>query len=263
MNIKPKHDKPLTTPEYFITSEQIDFNIIGLPLKTRYGFIKAIKVKEYPKTSRWIEFLKLEPWEVKKLVTERAKGELIEDDIISDLEDNSLLACIQTNVAQLKSVYGEILSELMPYDYSEDFFYKNVTTQSEFDDLRKLILQFNSIQVREKSQDKEVERYNVLRELMNKAKGKSIDFEAQYTCLCAIGHKPHDINDFTLSQFFGTFKRIELFKLYDTTTLYKTVDSKDKVEIIEWYKSFKDKDEGITYDSVDDLATNNPFLRGK
>ena len=263
MNIKPKADKHSTYPELFLTPEQEDFFITGLPLKTKYGFLKPIKVKEYPKVSRWIEFLKMSDWEIKNLIRKQFKGSLMQELIYEDLSNNTLLYCIQTNVAQLKTAYGEIFQELMPYDYSEDFFYKNVTTQVEFDDLRETILNYNRIEVRKKNPNPEIEYYNMIKDLMNRKKGKSIDFDAQFSCLCAIGHKPHDINDFTLSQFFATFKRIELFKLYDTTTLYKTVDSKDKVQIIEWYKSFKDKEEEVLYESNEDIAKNNPFLRGK
>ena len=64
-----------------------------------------------------------------------------------------------------------------------------------------------------------------------------------FTSLMAIGHKPHDINDFTLCQFYSAFKRIQYFKAHETTTLFKTVDSKNRIDIIEWFTSSEKTDD--------------------
>lgn len=54
--------------------------------------------------------------------------------------------------------------------------------------------------------------------------------------------KPHDVNDLTMYQFYALFNRLQFFKSYDTSTLYKTVDAKDKVKVIEWFKSTREKE---------------------
>jgi hypothetical protein len=240
--------KQLAT-ELYVTPEQEDLFVIGLPLKTKYGFIRPIKVKEYPKYIQWIEFLKFQDWEVKRIIRQQVKGTMYEETVKEDLENNTLFRCIQTNVFKLKDAYGEIFKELMPNDYSDDFFYKNVTSQVEFDELRRLILSFNRIEYREKNPNPEIERGFKMKEWLASKKGNVITFDSMYTSLC-VNSKPHDINDYTLSQFYGSFKRLEMFKLYDTTTLYKTVDSKDKVKVVEWFKSFKDKPEEKSFEDV-------------
>jgi hypothetical protein len=240
----------------YVVSAQSDMFVIGLPLKTDYGFVRQIKVKEYPTMLIELEILKMADWELKSMIKKQIKqikGGIVADSVLSDLSTKPLINCIQLNTAGLRTKYGEVFSKFM-IDYEGDKFFERFKTQSDFDSFRNAVLDFNGIDRVEWNPNPELRRFQRLEQHFNKMSGRSVDFDAMFTSLMAIGHKPHDINDFTLYQFNSAFKRLQMFKMYDTTTLYKTVDAKGRIEIIEWFKTTKDKDNEkseIEYDSLE------------
>ena len=135
-------------------------------------------------------------------------------------------------------------------------------TQSEFDDFRKLILSFNGVEFVEANPNPEIQKFNIMKSIINRSKGSQVTFYSIVTSVAVVGgFRPHDIVDFTLFQLYAYFKRIEFFKMYDTTTLYKTVDAKDSIKIIDWFKSAKDKEEEKLYDDVSDLKADIFFKK--
>ena len=245
--------------DLLLTSRQEQFYCTGLPMKFNDLKIKPIKVKEYPLYWEYIEFLKLQGWEVKNLILKEIKGSVIENIVKDSFSRDSFLICVQNNVYRLRDQYVKILETFIE-DFDPKYFVS--ITQTEFDELRKIILSYNGIEFMETNPNPEIQRFNFMKSKINKSKGGQIDFEAIYTSLCiGCGLKPHDINDITLYQFYAMFKRLELFKSYDTTTLYKTVDAKDKIKIVEWFKSTKEKEEDAFFDSTDELRKQNVFLK--
>lgn len=225
--------------DYYVTPIQKDLFIIGLNLKTDYGIIRPIKVKEYASMAMDLQMIKSEDWEIKSLVKKFAKDTPIKDKVYDKIDNNSLIECIQENVYGLRDRYNNIFKKIV-IDFDEKKFLYQFSSQQEFDDFRKLILKFNQIPYIEWNPNPELRYFQRLELFFKKNNSKSIDFNAMYSSLMYVGHSPHNINDYTLSQFYSLFKRIELFKGYDTSTLYKTVDSSGKTEIVEWYQSTDD-----------------------
>ena len=64
----------------------------------------------------------------------------------------------------------------------------------------------------------------------------------------------------TLKQFYSVFKRIEYFKSYDTTTLYKTVDTKDSIKVIDWTTNYNDKSDEVLLTLEEAIDTNRNIL---
>ena len=246
--------------DLFIKSEQEQFYCTGLPMKFNTWKIKPIKVKEYPLYWEYIEFLKLQGWEVKSRIIKEIKGSIIETFVKEQLNDSSFLVCIQNNVFKLRDHYSQIF-ELFVEDFDPKFFH-TVSDQEQFDNLRKLILSYNGIEFVETNPNPEIQRFNRMKLLINKSKGAHIDFDSMYTSICVgLCMKPHDVNDLTMYQFYALFNRLQFFKSYDTSTLYKTVDAKDKVKVIEWFKSTKEKEEETLYNSTEDLKKANVFMK--
>ena len=70
--------------DLFVTEEQKNMWDIGLKLKTRYGHIRRLKVKEYPIYSQQIEFLKLQGWEVRNTILKVIKDTIVEESVADD-----------------------------------------------------------------------------------------------------------------------------------------------------------------------------------
>lgn len=245
--------------DLFVTEKQDSMWVLGLKLKTPYGYVRPLKVKEYPIYYQHIEFLKLQGWEITKFILREIKGTSVEDSIKSDLKNNSFLTCVQNNVFQLRNQYLEIFNIFVD-DFEDKYLWQ--MTQSEFDDFRKLILAFNGVEFVEANPNPEIQKFNVMKSIINRSKGSQVTFDSIVTSVAVGGgFRPHDIVDFTLYQLHAYFKRIEFFKMYDTTTLYKTVDAKDSIKIIDWFKSAKDKEEEKLYGDVSDLKSDIFFKK--
>jgi len=238
--------------------------VSGLPLKTKWGLLKPIKLKDYVVERQKVSILSSDSWQIKKIIKKEIKCQERFQHIEMQLDEMSYLSCIQSNVYGLRKLYDDLL-KLFIYDYEENKTIYKITNQDEFDDLRKLILEYNAIPYKKKSQNSEIEKFNLMKEWMDRKKNGTIDFDSIYTSVAKeFGLKPHDINDLTLLQFFRYFKRIEIFKNYETSTLFKTVDSKDQIKIINWYQSVYDEIENEkVYNSIEELKSVNVFTNGR
>lgn len=243
----------------YLTPSQYDFSIISIPLKTDYGLVRPIKVKEYPSMIIDIEILKMADWEIKNWIKRSVKGTIIEDVVKEELEGKTALKCIQTNLNGLRDKYNELFKKIV-IDFDDNFIYK-FQSQSDFDEFKKQILDYNRINYIEWNPNPLLRRYQKMDLFAKKAINGSIDFDAIYTSLMCVGHSPHNINDYSLAQFYGAFTRLQLFKQYDTTTLYKTVDSSGKLEIVEWFKSALDKKDSGDKDWDEIQKENKQFTK--
>jgi hypothetical protein len=239
--------------EDFVLPNQEALWIQGLPIQTDYGFMKPIKIKSYSRFAGDFEFLKMQGFEIKDIIKKQCRGSSTEEFVISAIENVSFLELVRTNFWSLRDRYYSVFSRFI-----EDFDLKNFETmkQIEFDGLRELILNFNGVKYYRKSQDKKLERFNMMEIALKRAKSAGgIEFDAVYALLMTReggGHKPHDINDFTILQFYSAFNSIQNQKNHDATILFKTVDP--KTEIVEYFKTIRDKGEdGIVYKNMDEL----------
>ena len=226
--------------------------INGLPLKTDYGVLKPIKIKSYLRYAQDFEFLKLQGWELKEILKKQSKGSALEEIVVEQIENSSFIEMVRTNFFGLRDKYLEIFSKFI-----EDFDVRkfSIMNSDEFELIRDLILRYNGITYHKKSQDKEVEKFNRMERLLKKNKGGGeIEFDAVFALLMTReggGHKPHDINDFTILQFYSAFNSIQNQKNHDATIIFKTVDP--KIEIIEFFQSIRPKEDGIIYKDMDAL----------
>jgi len=230
-------DKMGLNKEYnnYCTIEEKDMWIQGFPLKTEYGIIKPLTIKEYNRYSIEINFLKLQNWEIEKLIKKEYEEDEIKLDILkSDFKRNEFITNIRNNVCGIRDEYLKIF-KIFIIGFEDKFFWEINT--NEFNNLRKLVLDFNDIFLYEANPNPEIERYNRMKSYMAFKKGKLLVFDTIFTTLMSGiggGHSVDDINNMTIRQFHSLYKRIEFIKAYDTTTLYKTVDTKGDIEIVGW-----------------------------
>jgi hypothetical protein len=143
--------------------------------------------------------------------------------------------------------------------FVKDFNPKSLWTMgfSDWNRLRKLILDFNDIYYHEANPNSEIERYNKMKQFLAMKKGGTIEFDAMYSLLMTKeggGHQPSDINEWTYRQFNSAFKRIQFNKAHEVTTLFKTVDTQNSIEIVEYYKTFREEDNERLFNSIDEIS---------
>lgn len=251
--------------ENFVTIGQKEEWIVGHPLMTDYGYIKSIKVKDKNKLSNEIEFIKLQGWQVKNQILKYLSGNDNEEDIKAMFKSNSFIICVKNNVQQLRKVYKKVFDKFFVDGFDEENFY--TMGQEEFDTLRELILDFNSIPYRRVNPNEDIDRFDRMKYIIAQRKGQVVDFDAMYSTLMTKeggGHNPWDINEFTMRQFSHAFKRVEYVKGNEVTTLYKTVDTDNRVEVVAWFKSaLEEENEERSYGSIDDLRKSNAFMINK
>lgn len=244
--------------DYYLTEENESLWITGLGVKTDYGRIRPIKVKEYSMLSGHLEFLKLQGWEVKELIQKSIKGSLVENVVLDSINGNDFMTCVQNNVFKLRDQYTSIFNMLVE-DFDEKMFWK--VTNAEFDKFRKLILRYNGVRYYERNPNPEIEKFNMYERLIAKRNGASVEFDTIFALLMTKeggGHKPHDINDFSILQFYSAFSVIQNVKNHEATILFKTVDP--KMEIANYFQSLREKEEDKVYKNIGELTKNNPFL---
>lgn len=250
--------------EYFVLPEYEESWIQGYPLKTEYGYIVPIKVKDYFKYIGEIDFIKKQSWEIKK---EILKGLIRTDEemfhiVRKDFERASFMTCLKNNVAGLRDAYNKVFS-IFIHDFNPDGRFYWSLNESDFDTLRKLILDFNHIPYHEKNPNEEIEKFNRIKTHIASVKGGLIEFDTIYSTLMTKeggGLSPDEINNLTMRQFFLAFHRIEYIKGNEMTILFKTVDSKGELEVIDWNRSFRNKEEDNTFESLEQA---NAYMKKK
>jgi len=249
----------------YVKANQIEDWIIGFPLETDFGYVRPIKVKERSRLSNEMNFLKLEGWQVTKEIIKAISNDINKEDIERQLTDNSFITCVKNNVKNLRTTYKHIFDNFFVDKFDEKLF--STMSQTDFDELRFLILDFNSISYRKINPNEEIDRFDRNKYLIAQAKGQMISFDTMYTTLMTKeggGHLPWNLPEFTIRQFVHAFKRVEFVKGSEITTLYKTVDSENKVEVVNWFKStMKEEKEEKSYKSKEDLKKSNAFNSSK
>jgi len=250
----------------FVTELEEEKWIQGYPLITDYGFIKALKVYQSLEYRDEIDFIKQQGWEIVNMLKNiYSETDFVHETMLKDLENNELIVCIRLNLFGLKDNYLRVFSMFID-NFEEISFWK--MTQTEFDNLRKLILKFNKIHLYEANPNSRIERYNRINSYIAFKKSRMLEFDTMFSALMigiGGGKTPDEINNLTLRQFNSAYDRITLVKGYETTTLYKTVDSKDSVKIVDWDASFRavKGDEEKEYNSIEELKKTNPLANGK
>lgn len=250
--------------EDFVIPQFVESWIQGYPLKTDYGYVKALKVKDWFKYINGVEVLKKQGWEVEDLILREVMGSDKESLVRQIFRKYTFMECLKNNLAGIRDVYSPIFREFVE-DFNEKEFFMTIN-QDEFDNFRRLILDFNHVQYREANPNKEIERFNRMKEYLKKTKGGSIEFDTIFTTLMSGkggGFTPDQINDMTYRQFMLNFKRVEFMIAHDTTALFKTVDTGNKVEIVNWSRSSREEIVEQVYDSLEDLQKSNVFAGGK
>ncbi len=220
-----------------------DFYILGVPIKTKIGILYPIYMSHYWILNKYVSVLVLEKEDVVdylnklsqvneefKMLFECAKEVGLHELIVNFKDD-------KFNQFFLHDIYIDY-KYFFKFCFREDVFDK-IQNDEELQYYIELIKDFNDIKYQKPNPNPEIAKFDLLERQLLEAKGELINFEAMYTSnLITSGIHP---NEMTIYQFNKAFDRIGVFKSYDTSTLFKTVDVENKVDITPWYSEIKKK----------------------
>ncbi len=237
------------------------FFITGIPLETKYGVLRPIKVIDYPKVALHLKYLEMPEWEVKEHILGRISDERLKSFISIKFNNTTLLNCIQENVANMRFYYQDLFSHFIE-DYDKENFVHKFTDVSEFESFRRLVLRYNGIIVEEPNPNPQIRQFQMFKKKMNESRGSVIDFETVFTSLVVgCGMSVTEVNELTLYAFYSIFSRLQLFQQHDDTVLFKTVDAKGDIEVIDAFKCLGREDDKHYFDNVEQLKQGNVFMK--
>ena len=224
-----------------------EFYILGVPIKTKIGILYPIYMSHYWIIDKYIYVLALEKEDVLAHLGNLSK--INEDfDILFDCAKAiglyELVCSFKSNEYEgffLNDLYKQY-KELFEFCFREDVFDK-IQNSEELEHYIGIIKGLNDIKYNKPNPNPEIAKFDMLERQLQEAKGEIVTFEAMYTSnLITSGVHP---NKMTVYQFNKAFDRLGQFKNYETTTLFKTVDVENKIDIELWYSEIKKKEPNI------------------
>lgn len=217
--------------------------IIGQPINLPIGIIYPVRVSQYEELSVHMGALFVDSFDVTSTLKELEKKEPDFEELVKYSQSVDFFTFLTT--FKDKQYKGSFLydlydgqKKLFEFLFREDVF-DNIRSDDELKMYRRKIIEMNNITYEKPNPNPELARLDELKSKLAEMKGENITFEAMYTSVllsCSI-----NINDLTLYQLNKAFDRIVHFKNYETTTLFKTVDTSGKMDISPWYGTTREK----------------------
>lgn len=218
-----------------------DFYILGLPIETPIGIMYPTLMEDYPTLIGFMPIIQLDKNDISNSLKDMAKENIEFQPLVDYIHSVTLFEFTisfksdEYKGSFLHDIYIQY-KNLFQFCFKEDVF-DNIKTDDEFKFYIQLIKEVNDIQYEKPNPNPEIARFDRLKRMLQEAKGESISFEAMYSSvLLSSGIHP---NEMTIYQFNKAFDRIGHFKNYDTTTLFKTVDTSGKLKVEPWYRTTK------------------------
>lgn len=228
--------------------------ILGNPVTTPIGTAYPLLVKDYQELSSHLSSLTLDKSQLISFIQDIAKENKGLEPFVEMVEESTLYEFMMAFAVEeyrgtfLYEIYAG-QQRLFEYFFKEDVISK-IESEEDFEYYRELIKAMNDITYAPPNPNPELARLDRLKTKLMEMKGENITFEAMFTSvLLSSGVAP---NELTLYQFNKAFDRITHYKNYDTSTLFKTVDSGGKMDIQPWYGTTSTEEPGtITEEQLD------------
>lgn len=224
-----------------------DFYIIGLPIDTEIGKLYPTLMEDYPTLLKYLGVLTLEKDDLIISLSAIAKENDGFQPLVDYAKDVSLFEFAITFKGEdykgtfIQDIYIQF-KELFKFCFKDDVFDK-IQDNEEFEYYIQLIKDVNDVQYEKPNPNPEIARFDRLKKKLQDMKGETVTFEAMYSSvLLSSGIHP---NKMTIYQFNKAFDRIGHFKSYDTTTLFKTVDTSGKLDVHPWYSMTKKEEPSL------------------
>lgn len=210
--------------------EKYDFNITKKSVTTRMGTLNVKTVAEYENFSKQTAIILMDRSDLLDLLKS------IDPKILNLIKGLHIYEFLKMVKESEVTVFGlnvlvELFQSSFKYLFDDDVLFK-INSPQEYDEIILLIKWVHGLPVEMENPNPVIARLDKIKRQMD-AGGISIDFDTMYSSIWVhIGQEPCDI---TLYQFKELFYRISMLKSYETSTLFKTVDTKNDIKIQNWY----------------------------
>ena len=231
------------SPLFIMNQSKTKITLDGI----EYKEVRNIKVSEYPTIHTFLMYMTNRDFQIKQILIDHIeKSKTMDyvvrenkDMLIKEVSDNSLIHLIHSDFMGLKKQYTMIF-KFFVVGFEDKDIYK-ISSMDQLDGYTDLFIQINGLMMKKVNSNPKIAYYDLLKQEVNKAQGHSTDFESVYTSIMGLaGYTPDQVEAMTLYQFYRLFHRLSVIKNYDTSTLFKTVDYKGKLDIKDWYSPFEE-----------------------
>lgn len=210
--------------------DKYEFNITKRSVQTRIGTLDVKLVSEYENFSKQTAIILMDRSDLLELLKSIDPKIL---DLIKGLHVYEFLQMIKESGATVfgLNILVELYESSFKYLFNDDVLFK-INSPQEYDEIILLIKWVHGLPVEMENPNPVIARLDKVKKQMNSS-GETIEFDTMYSSVWIhIGEEPCSI---TLYQFKELFYRVSMIKSYDTTTLFKTVDSKGDIKVQNWY----------------------------
>jgi hypothetical protein len=191
---------------------------------------------EYNKFNRNISIFRKYPLAIKSdmmnLMYRKSDNKNIRKRFRDDLEDNEMVYFILQNKFGIKDDLEDII-DFFFIEPMDNIYSKILESDEEWNNFRLFMLEFYGLSKESESGDDEVRKFAKLKRFLDEKKGRAITFEVMYTFVMQ-WYKPWEIEKLTIYQFNKFFGRMVKLENHRTTRLYKTVDSKGDIDVVNY-----------------------------
>lgn len=215
--------------------------------KTIFGKPKQFLVEDYKEIIKYCNLLILQDYDIKRMyVSALYQSEEFTKEQKSESKNlvikMSYMEMIKNNVYGLRQEVFKMMNYLFD-DFSESKFYD--ISDKDFENLKQLAIDVNCLPFEKKNPNDEIAKFDMMRNAMNNF---TVSIESIYYSVWAFtGSCPDKM---LMYDFYNLFKRLQLIKSYETSVIFKTIDSKGEIVIHPW---FADEKKDVKLISLDEL----------
>jgi len=229
--------KTVDESEYEITS--FNQRINGKPVVTRYGLLRQPMMNEWDKMMEYISLLRKYPDAIKQDLFELKLQHESNKNILKRFREDLNKHDAVHFILQDKFKVGKRVREMIDFFFIETNEYLDgiiFDSDNSWNEFRLYMLDFYGWGSDSESGDETVRHFQKLKSYLDNVKGRAISFETMYTVVME-WYNPKDINELTVYQFKQFFNRMVKKESHRTTALFKTVDSKGDLEVVNYLES--------------------------
>lgn len=206
-----------------------EFYFTGKPIETSIGNCYFLTIGDYADYFIYLQYV--------SMTKEQIINELIKNYIGNKKDELNMLKQytfyeLILNLTNWNASYAKIFTKV----FRNDDILKLINEEN-FYELRKLILKMNCIKEEEINPNPEIQRFI---DMSKRAKALESDKQTLSDIASSIvlenSLSYEKLNEYTIYQFYLTYYRIGHFKNYDTSTLFSTIPTTEKIKIENWNK---------------------------
>lgn len=208
-----------------------EFYFTGLPIETSIGDCHFLTIKDYANCFVYLQYVSMTKNQIISALTKTYTGNRLKEEV-DKLEQKTLFELI-CSLPEFNGSYATIFTTVFK---NKDIL--ESINEENFYNLRKLILKMNCVKEEEINPNPEIQRFiEKSKRVKAQNNGEKLTLGDMASSIALENGLSYEkINNYTIYQFYLTYYRIGHFKNYDTSTLFSTIPTTEKIKIESWSK---------------------------